>query len=110
MKIPTLDSDFTGFKSGNLFIGCGDRIRTCDLRVMRHQRDASEVNTRLMSRDILNFLRQDATIEAKVAPVSHDKHRISISDLKFFPDFLQVRWRQAVKVLDTLIVIGAFLH
>ena len=37
-KSSHLQTGVTGFKSGNLFIGCGDRTWTCDLRVMRNSK------------------------------------------------------------------------
>ena len=63
---------------------------------MRQLRGVSGDASRLTSRRILTVLRFNATFETNVAPVSHDKHRISISDPGIFPNSLRVRWKRTV--------------
>jgi len=44
-------------------------------------------------------MRNQATIETNFSPVSHDKHRISISVLKIFANFLRVWETRRSKVV-----------
>ncbi len=68
------------------------------MRIVRH---VSAEYFRLISCSIHRILRNQAMIEINFSPVSHDKHRISISVLKISPDLgnPQVKCKQCGQYL-----------
>ncbi len=59
-------------------------------RALRIVRCVSAEYSSLISCSIRRIMRNQATTETNFSPVSHDKHRISISVLKIFANFLRV--------------------